>query len=103
MRILNKEEFLNKLKSKISVLNDEEIDDILSEYAGYIDEKVADGKTEKEAVKELGSINEIASDLLDAYKVKSTASEKNIVEKAVEWAKKYKAVFGDDYYLEVQN
>ena len=82
---MNKEEFLNKLKSKISVLNDEEIDDILSEYAGYIDEKVADGKTEKEAVKELGSINEIASDLLDAYKVKSTASEKNIVEKAVEW------------------
>ncbi len=83
---MNKQQFLDKLKSKISILNDEEIDDIINEYAGYIDEKVAEGKTEKDAVKELGSVNEIATDLLDAYKVKATSNEdKNVIEKVVAW------------------
>ena len=83
---MNKQQFLDKLKSKISILNDEEIEDILNEYAGYIDEKVAEGKTEKEAVKELGNVNEIAADLLDAYKVKTTSQDnENIIERAVNW------------------
>lgn len=83
---MNKQEFLNKLKSKISILKDNEIEDILNEYAGYIDEKVNDGKTEKEAVKELGNVNEIANDLLDAYKLKNTDSDsQNIIEKGVKW------------------
>ena len=80
---MNKKEFLDKLRSKLSVLNDEEIEDIINEYEGYIDEKVSAGKTEKEAVKELGNINEIANDLLEAYKIKPTNNEENIVDKVV--------------------
>ena len=82
---MNKKDFLTKLKNKINILKDEEVEDILNEYAGYIDEKVNDGKTEEEAVKELGNFNEIANDLLEAYKLKKTNSEKNVIEKAIDW------------------
>lgn len=67
---MKKQEFLNKLRKELDVLEDKEIDDIISEYAGYIEEKVSRGLTEEEAVKELGDINEIVNDLLAAYKVK---------------------------------
>ena len=67
---MNKQEFLNKLRKKIDILEEREIDDIISEYEGYIEEKVNRGLTEEEAVKELGDVNEIASDLLAAYKIK---------------------------------
>lgn len=68
---MKKEEFLNKLRKKLDVLEDKEIEDIISEYSGYIEEKVNRGLTEEEAVSELGDLNEIASDLLSAYKVKT--------------------------------
>ena len=71
---MKKQEFLNKLRKKLNVLEDKEIEDIISEYAGYIEEKVNRGLTEEEAVKELGDINEIANDLLQAYKVKPKES-----------------------------
>lgn len=67
---MKKEEFLNKLRKKLSILEDKEIEDIISEYDGFIEEKVKRGITEEEAVKELGDLEEIAQDLLGAYKVK---------------------------------
>ena len=71
---MNKEEFLTKLRKKLDVLEDKEIEDIISEYEGYIEEKKSRGLTEEEAVKELGDLNEISSDLLGAYKVKQKGS-----------------------------
>ena len=67
---MNKQEFLEKLKKKISMLEQSEIDDIISEYEGFIDEKVSSGMSEKDAVKSLGNIDEIAKDLKHAYKLK---------------------------------
>lgn len=72
---MNKENFLNKLRKRLDILQDGEIEDIISEYETYIDEKVASGKTEEEAVKELGNFNEIVDDLLSAYKVKSKSDD----------------------------
>lgn len=73
---MNKDEFIKKLKKKLEILEDSEIEDIVSEYEGYIEEKVSRGLTEEEAVKELGDFNEIVSDLLAAYKVKEP---KNVI------------------------
>lgn len=73
---MNKEEFLTKLRKKIDILEESEIDDILEEYAGFIDEKVSQGFTEEEAVKSMGNINELSRDLLSAYKIKNP-KEKN--------------------------
>ncbi len=75
---MNKEEFIKKMRSKLSVLEDQEIDDIVSEYVGYIDEKVASGKTEAEAIKELGNFDEIINDTLAAYKVKKPTNENKL-------------------------
>lgn len=68
---MNKEEFLKSLRKKLSILEESEIEDIISEYEGYIDEKIAGGSTEKEAVKSMGSVDELARDLLSAYKIKN--------------------------------
>lgn len=72
---MKKEEFINKLRKKISILEKSEIDDIVEEYEGYIDEKKNAGMSEEEAVKALGDVNEIAKDLLSAYKIKDDYSK----------------------------
>lgn len=69
---MNKEEFLNKLRKKIEILEESEVEDIIEEYSGFIDEKVNQGSTEEEAVKSMGNINELARELLSAYKIKNT-------------------------------
>ena len=89
---MKKQEFLNKLRKKIDVLEDKEIEDIISEYEGYIEEKVSRGLSEEEAIKELGDLNEIASDLLAAYKVKQKDS--NYLKKFIN-----KVSLGFDYIL----
>ena len=83
---MTREEFVEKLRKKISILQDSEIEDIISEYESYIDEKIASGMTEKAAVKSLGDVNEIAKDLLDAYKVNkdySDLSAKEVVDELI--------------------
>jgi len=74
---MKKEEFLSILRKRLNILEDTEIEDIISEYEGYFEEKLSIGKTEEEAIKELGDIDEIVRDLLAAYKVKSPNKEEN--------------------------
>ena len=78
---MNKEEFLNKLRKKLDILEDKEIEDIISEYEGYIEEKVSRGLTEEEAVKELGDFNEIVNDLL--AKKKKKQKDTNYIKKFI--------------------
>ena len=66
---MNKEEFINELRSKLSILKEEEIDDIVSEYGEHIDEEIKSGKSETDAINEFGDIDELVSGILDAYKI----------------------------------
>lgn len=66
---MNKEEFLKKLEKELSILNEQERQDILNEYKDTIEEKVKHGQTEKEAVKDFGDLNELVSGILNAYKI----------------------------------
>ncbi len=75
---MNKEEFIKKLRKRLNVLEDSEVEDIINEYVGFIEEKVNAGKTEEEAIKELGDFEEIVSDLLSAYKVKEPSKDYGI-------------------------
>ena len=43
---MNKEEFIKKLHKRLNVLEDSEVEDIINEYVGFIEEKVNAGKTE---------------------------------------------------------
>jgi len=67
---MKKQEFLDRLKSRISILDDEEVEDILMEYEAHINEKMNAGKTEEEAIADFGDFNELIKDILAAYKIK---------------------------------
>ena len=61
---MNKQEFLNALKSKISGLSSEDIDERLNFYSEMIDDRIEDGKSEEDAIKEIGTPDEIASQII---------------------------------------
>lgn len=67
---MNKNEFLMALRKKLDILEESEIEDIINEYDGYIEEKINQGASEKEAVESFGNLNELAAELLKAYKIK---------------------------------
>ncbi len=73
---MNKQEFLNELTRQLSVLKESEIEDILQEYAQHIDEEVASGKTEEEAVENFGDVKELSREILDAYQLKTEVRHK---------------------------
>lgn len=66
---MNKKEFLEKLRKRLEILNQKEIDDIIEEYEGHINEKVSSGKTEEEAIKDFGNFDELVKEILSAYKI----------------------------------
>lgn len=73
---MNKEMFLEKLKEYLGILEDKEQEDILAEYAQHIDMKMQKGLSEEEAIQDFGSMEELASEILEAYHVKPQFSEK---------------------------
>jgi len=74
---MNKKEFLKILEEKLSILDENELKDIIDEYKYTIDEKVKHGKSEIEAVKDFGDIDELAKEILKAYKINPKYTEKN--------------------------
>lgn len=66
---MNKRKFLKELEKRLEILTKTEKEDIINEYRDIIEEKVKHGKTEEEAVKEFGSINELSKEILSAYKI----------------------------------
>ena len=87
---MDKKEFLSALENSLSLLQEEELRDIVSEYEQHIDMKVAKGLTEAEAIADFGSLQELTGEILEAYHVradyaakteKSRGTEKKIFEK----------------------
>ena len=61
---MNKNEFLEALRSKLEALPEEDAARSLDYYAEMIDDRVEDGMTEEEAVAQLGDPNAIAEDII---------------------------------------
>lgn len=74
---MNKETFLKELMKKLSILSEEEKEDIRLEYQDIIEEKVKHGKTEEEAVKEFGNINDLSKEILKVYKINPNYKKDN--------------------------
>ncbi|MFR3251901.1 MAG: DUF1700 domain-containing protein [Eisenbergiella sp.] len=68
---MNKEEFLRILRERLSILDDREMEDILSEYEQHIDMKTAGAMSEEEAIADFGNVDDLAADILEAYHVRS--------------------------------
>lgn len=74
---MTKTKFLKELEKSLYVLAEVERKDIIDEYRDIIEEKVKHGKTEKEAVEEFGSIEELSREILSAYKVNPDYGKKD--------------------------
>lgn len=68
---MNKTEFLNELRTNVTMLEDDEQNDIINEYSQHIDMKVQDGMTEAEAIDDFGPLDELVGEILAAYHVKA--------------------------------
>ncbi len=73
---MSKQKFLKEFEKKLAILSETEKEDILNEYRDIIEEKVKHGKTEEEAVKEFGSIDELAKEILSTYKINPEYNQK---------------------------
>lgn len=60
---MKKEEFLRLLESKLQGLPRKDIDDRLNFFSEIIDDKMEEGKSEEEAVAEVGSVDDIVLDI----------------------------------------
>ncbi len=84
---MNKKEFLKTLRDKLSILEKEEIDDIIEEYSNHIDEKISDGKTEEEAVAGFGDATDLAREILKGYKIRDDYSSNDLANKLSKFIK----------------
>lgn len=72
---MTKNEFIAKLEKKLHLISEKERTDILTEYSAYIDDKMADGTSEEEAVAGFGDVDELAKEILEAYKINTSSLE----------------------------
>lgn len=68
---MDKKTFISKLEQALSVLQEEELRDIISEYEQHIDLKQESGLTEEEAIADFGSLDELTAEILEAYHVRA--------------------------------
>ncbi len=61
---MNKQEFLNCLAKALSVLPEKDIEERLSFYGEMIDDRIEEGLSEEEAVQAIGSVKDIASQII---------------------------------------
>lgn len=73
---MNKQEFLEKLRKRLSGLPQEDINERLTFYSEMIDDRIEDGLSETEAVEQIGSIDDIAEQVIADTPVTKIAKEK---------------------------
>ena len=73
---MNKHEFFEQLGRGLSGLPQEDIDERLTFYGEMIDDRVEDGLTEEEAVAEIGSPDEIASQIISETPLSKLVKQK---------------------------
>ena len=60
---MNKEEFLNALRNKLVGLPEADVEDRLSFYQEMIEDRIDEGKSEEEAINEIGSVDDIVKEI----------------------------------------
>ncbi len=94
---MNKEKFFKELEKRLQILSEEERMDIINEYKDTLREKVKHGRSEKEAIEDFGSMDELVKNILSAYKInpeygkekeEEAISFKNVGNSLNQWIKK---------------
>ena len=73
---MKKQEFLDALREKISGLPKEDIEERINFYNEMICDRIEDGKKEENAIKELGSIEDIASQIISEMPIRKLVKNK---------------------------
>ncbi|MBQ2471239.1 MAG: DUF1700 domain-containing protein [Acholeplasmatales bacterium] len=73
---MNKEEFLNALRSNLKGLPSDEIEERISFYDEMIEDIMEEGKTEEEAVESIGDMGVVVSKIADDTKMSSLVKER---------------------------
>ena len=73
---MTKTEFVLELADKLSLLPGEEIEDRISFYVEMIDDRMEDGLSEEDAVAAVGSVDEIAAQIIDDIPFAKLVKEK---------------------------
>lgn len=64
---MKKNEFIDQLRSRLSGLPQDDINERLSFYSEMIDDRIDDGVPEEEAVADIGSVDEVVNTILAEY------------------------------------
>lgn len=73
---MRKQEFLNRLREKLSALPTAEAEERLGFYEEMIDDRIEEGLSEEEAVSAIGSPDEIAAQIIEEIPLKKIVKEK---------------------------
>ena len=73
---MNKEEFLNELRRKLSGLPQEDIEERIAFYSEMIDDRMEDGLTEEEAVAGVGTVDSIVEQIMSEIPLSKLVREK---------------------------
>lgn len=68
---MDKRTFISQLRQALSVLQKDELEDIVTEYQQHIDMKMKNGLSEEEAIADFGSFQELTAEILGAYHVRA--------------------------------
>lgn len=73
---MRKQDFIKELRLNLSFLPKEEIEDRISFYSELIDDKIEEGVKEEDAIKSIGSIDEIIDQIIDEMPLSKIAKDK---------------------------
>ena len=75
---MNKNEYIKRLKSRLRRCPEAERERFLAYYAEMIDDRIEEGFTEEAACESLGSVNEIAAQIIDEISKDTPRAKKEI-------------------------
>ena len=73
---MDKKEFLERLRAGLSGLSQSDIESHVSFYSEMIDDRIEEGMSEQEAVRQIGSVDEIVSQILSEYSISTLLKQK---------------------------
>ncbi|MBE6539101.1 MAG: DUF1700 domain-containing protein [Ruminococcaceae bacterium] len=73
---MNKQEFLSELKERLSGLPQEDVAERIGFYSEMIDDRIEEGLSEEEAVAEVGSTDDVVSQIVSELPLASLIKEK---------------------------
>lgn len=73
---MNKQTFINSLRAKLSGLPKRDVEERLAFYNEIIDDKIEEGLTEEEAVENIGTVEEIATQIMEEIPLATLVKEK---------------------------